>query len=161
MVAAAVIVVTLGWLSNRPTEPVEAPDFSIETIDGETFSLSEHKGGIVVLNFWGTWCPPCVKEIPEFNRFAQDNPNVTIIGVAVRDSLANVTKMQRQKNITYPLALVQNSPKILQDYEMGSNALFPTTFVINANGMITSGRVEGGIDYETLEDLVSDAAIAE
>ena len=161
MVAAAVIVVTLGWLSNRPPVPEDAPDFSIETIDGDTFSLADHKGGIVVLNFWGTWCPPCVKEIPEFNRFAQDNPNVTIIGVAVRDNLSNVTNMQRQKNITYPLALAQKNPQILQDYEMGSNALFPTTFVINANGMITSGRVEGGIDYETLADLVADAAIAE
>ena len=159
LVAAAVIVVTLGWLSRGSVEPELAPDFSIETIDGENFTLSEHRGQIVIVNFWGTWCPPCVAEIPEFSKFADDNPDVKVIGIAVRSGKTAVEKMRRDKGIVYDIAIAPKNAQVLSDYEMNSQrALFPTTFVIDAEGMIRSGRVERKLSYEELEELVEDAS---
>ena len=159
LVAAAVIVVALGWLSRDSPEPTLAPDFTIETLDGESFTLSDYRGQTVVVNFWGTWCPPCVAEIPEFSKYANEHPEVKVIGIAVRSGRSAVTKMKRDKGIVYDLAIAPKNAQVLDDYEMNSQqALFPTTFVIDGEGMIRSGRIERKLSYEELEELVVSAS---
>ena len=60
----------------------EAPDFEIQTIDGETFTLSKQRGRVVLINIWATWCGPCVSEMPDLNRLAQDyEDQLVVIGI--------------------------------------------------------------------------------
>ena len=52
----------------RPDYAIKAPDFTLRTVQGDLFKLSDYKGKVVLLNFWGTWCGPCIREIPDFNN---------------------------------------------------------------------------------------------
>jgi thiol-disulfide isomerase/thioredoxin len=159
LVASAVIVLVLGWLSRSPSAPEEAPDFSIETTQGESFTLSDYRGKTVVVNFWATWCGPCLKEIPHFSRFATENPDVTIIGIAVKSNPSEVTALEKKHAISYDIAISSSKDSILADYEMNtSRTVFPTTFVINSEGQIIGGRIERSLSYEELEEVVARAS---
>jgi thiol-disulfide isomerase/thioredoxin len=158
LVAAAVIVVVLGWLSRETSTPEVAPDFTIETTDGESFTLSSYRGKIVVVNFWATWCGPCLKEIPHFTEFAENNSDVQIIGIAVQSSAPDVAGLDQRYDITYPLSVTRKGDSVLDDYAMNqSNTVFPTTFVVNAEGKIVGGRIESSLSYNGLESLVAQA----
>ena len=52
----------------RPDYAIKAPDFKLRTVQGKLVNLSDYKGKVVLLNFWGTWCGPCLQEIPDFNK---------------------------------------------------------------------------------------------
>ena len=52
----------------RPDFAIKAPDFTLKTVQGDLFTLSENIGKVIMLNFWGTWCGPCRREIPDFNK---------------------------------------------------------------------------------------------
>ena len=52
----------------RPDFAIKAPDFTLKTVQGKLFTLSENRGKVIMLNFWGTWCGPCRREIPDFNK---------------------------------------------------------------------------------------------
>ncbi len=139
--------------------PEEAPDFRIETLDGEEFSLSAHRGQVVVVNFWATWCGPCLGEIPHFNRFAEKNPDVKIIGIAVKSPTKEVEKKVEEMGISYEIAQTRPKDSILDDYAMNkSRTVFPTTFVIDATGIIIGGRIERALSYEELEEVVKRAS---
>ena len=159
LIASAVIVVTLGWLSTRSSVPEEAPDFTVETTDGETLSLGDLRGQVVVLNFWATWCGPCLKEIPHFSEFAEKNPDVKIIGVAVKSKPADVAALDKKMDISYPLVITSSKDSILSDYEMNTaKTVFPTTYVINAEGMIVGDPIRQAINYKELEEVVARAS---
>jgi thiol-disulfide isomerase/thioredoxin len=159
LIASVVIVLTLGWLSRSSAMPEEAPDFSIETTEGENFTLSEYRGQTVVVNFWAIWCGPCLNEIPHFSRFANENPDVKIIGVAVKSNASEVAALQKKLDISYDIAMTRSKDEILDDYEMNkSGTVFPTTFVIDAEGQIIGGRIEQSLSYEQLEELVERAS---
>src|SRR5699024_12283205 len=56
-----------------------APDFELETLDGETVKLSDFRGQKVLLNFWATWCPPCRAEMPDMQKFHEENEDAVIL----------------------------------------------------------------------------------
>ena len=65
----------------------EAPDFEIETLDGEVFRLSDCRGKVVFLNQWATWCPPCVAEMPDIQKLHEEHPDdLVVIGVSLDDN---------------------------------------------------------------------------
>jgi len=159
LIASVVIVLTLGWLSRSSATPEEAPDFSIETTEGESFTLSDYRGQTVVLNFWATWCGPCLNEIPHFSRFASEHPDVKIIGLAVKSKSSEVAALQKRLDISYDIAMTRSKDSILDDYEMNKNGtVFPTTFVIDGEGQIIGGRIEQSLSYEQLAELVERAS---
>ncbi len=110
----------------------EAPDFEIELIDGETVTLSGYRGEVVLLNFWGTWCPPCRAEMPSLQRSWEEykDQGVTFLGVAIYDEKADVEKFAEAYGITYPLG-VDILGDLTVDYKVTS---FPTTFLIDREG---------------------------
>jgi cytochrome c biogenesis protein CcmG/thiol:disulfide interchange protein DsbE len=70
--------------SGLEEERQQAPDFALERLNGERFRLSEHRGTVVVINFWATWCPPCREEIPEFVELQTEmEGEVLFVGVSM------------------------------------------------------------------------------
>ena len=145
--------VALLWLSTWPArsgtkELPDAPDWTLKDVNGKTVRLSEFRGKVVVLNFWASWCSPCLKEIPglvELQKKYLDR-GLMIVGVSMDDDpeLAKVTT-QRLK-ITYPV--VFGGPVVAAAY--GQVAVIPSTFVINKEGKIATLH-EGFTENEAFE----------
>lgn len=128
-----------------------APDFTLTSTDGETFTLSALRGRPVILNFWATWCPPCRAEMPAFEqawqRYKADG--LVILGVDQGESKAVVERFARQEiGTTFPLLLDQTT-EIGAIY--GVRAL-PTTVFIDAEGRIQELKVGGPLDLASITD---------
>ncbi len=142
-----------GWIvgSGAPdvaTVGQRAPDFTVEVIDGGTFTLSDHEDGPVVVNLWASWCPPCREEIPDISAFATANPGVTVVGVAVQDVEQAAREFAAQIGASYPLAL-----GTVEFEDAYPNLGLPATYVIDGDGVVTDIH-NGIIDEETLTELV-------
>jgi peroxiredoxin len=112
-----------------------APDFTITTITGEAVTLSELRGQMVLLNFWGTWCGPCRREMPEFQVIytTHEDEEFTILALAVRgDTEANVIQFREEFGLTFILA-VDESNRINDIYSIVSQ---PSTLILDEEGTI-------------------------
>ena len=87
---------------------VKAPDFELETLDGEKVKLSDYQGKKVILNFWATWCPPCKDEMPAMEKFHKKaGDDVVILAVNI-DPHYDVKGYLDEMGITFPVLLDQN-----------------------------------------------------
>jgi thiol-disulfide isomerase/thioredoxin len=114
-----------------PELPPQAPDFTLATVDGETLRLSQFRGQTVVLNFWATWCAPCQVEMPSFAAFAENNPDVVVLGLASDVDPAKVRKSARDAGVGYPVLMADRS--VLEAYEINA---YPTTVVVGPEGEV-------------------------
>lgn len=130
LLLAAVALVVVGRL-RAPDLPDQAPDFDLVTLDGQQVQLSALRGKPVVLNFWATWCGPCRIEIPSFTSFAQDNPDVVVLGLATDGTEAELKVAARSLGIGYPV--LRADPATVQAYGVST---LPTTVVIDAEGRV-------------------------
>jgi len=133
-------------------ELVTAPDFTLVDLHGDTLRLSDYQGKIVILDFWDTWCPPCLKEIPDFvelyNKY-QDQDFV-IIGLAFgREGKERVESFAKEQGIQYPLAIANLT--VLNAY--GPIKGIPTTMIIDQNGKIIN-RYIGFREKEIFESEI-------
>lgn len=120
--------------------PKQAPDFTLQDVNGATHKLSDYRGKVVMLNFWATWCPPCRKEIPEFAELQQEYgaAGIQFVGIAMDDEGATTVKPWLTTHpVSYPILLPDG--KVADAY--GVNASIPVTFVIDKDGMIQSNFV--------------------
>lgn len=125
-----------------------APDFTVETLHGDQFTLSEQKGKTVVLNLWASWCPPCRTEMPDISAFAAAHPDIVVIGVAVRDTEEAAREFADQVEPSYPLAMGA------RDFENAyPNLGLPATYVIDEDGRVSEVH-NGIVDAQTLSDLI-------
>ncbi|GEN31382.1 peroxiredoxin [Cerasibacillus quisquiliarum] len=124
-----------------------APDFELETLEGEKVSLSDFRGKRVMLNFWATWCPPCRAEMPDMQKF-HENKDVVILAVNLTETESsedNVPKFVEEYGITFRVPLdVDSSVSTL--YQIRP---IPTTYLIDSNGMIHNVAF-GAINYELM-----------
>ena len=113
-----------------------APDFRLDTLDGDSFHLDAHRGEVVVLNFWATWCPPCRREIPDFVALQRElgDEGLQFVGVALERSAGpdEVRAFADRMDINYPIGLGDGS--IAQKY--GGVRGLPMTFIIGPDGTI-------------------------
>ena len=125
----------------------EAPDFAVTTLDGKSIRLRQLKGKRVVLDFWATWCGPCVMEMPHFERLYNESSrdDLIIIGISSEDK-ATVRSFVAQKGVHYPIALSQELPAPYKDV-----TAIPTTFFIDRNGIVQSFLV-GSHNFNELKD---------
>jgi thiol-disulfide isomerase/thioredoxin len=140
----------------RHAEPVLAPAFTLETVDGKKVSLSDFKGKGVIINFWATWCPPCRQEIPDMIELQKAYAGkFTFIGIAVNDMPEKVAAYVKEKGINYPVAM--GNDKVVIDYgkflEGGQLRGIPTSFVINPKGEIVTAFV-GARDKHAFESMI-------
>ena len=116
-----------------------APDFELDRMNGDTFHLDAHRGEVVVINFWATWCPPCREEIPGFVKLQKEysDDGLTIVGVSMDDGgFSTVRPFADKMNINYPL--VMDDGKVGRAY--GPVRALPSTFVVGPDGMIQHVR---------------------
>jgi len=112
-----------------------APAFALKDLDGKEVNLSDFKGNVVILDFWATWCGPCVMEIPHFIELQKQykDRGVTIVGISVDMEGIEVVKSFVQKHqVNYPILMAD--AKVQQSY--GEIQAIPTTFVIDTSGTI-------------------------
>ena len=111
-----------------------APAFTVTRINGEAVSLSDLRGEVVLLNFWGTWCGPCRREMPEFQNVYEEyqDAGFTILALAVRDNEAAVRDFRDEFGLTFPLALDEGN-QVNDDYGIRQQ---PSTLIIDQDGVI-------------------------
>lgn len=120
----------------------DAPDFVLPTLAGDSLRLSDLRGQTVLLNFWATWCAPCLEEIPELIALHDElSPHgFTVVGISIDPEGADlVGPFSEDLGITYPLPL-DTDGSVAEAY--GGVWALPTTYVIDAEGQITQ-RVIG------------------
>jgi thiol-disulfide isomerase/thioredoxin len=110
----------------------QAPGFQIETDDGRVISTPHFGGKLLVLNFWATWCPPCVEETPSLSQLAQDyaGRGVVVLGISVDASDSAYRAFLRKYK---PRFLTARDSRIHRDY---GTFMYPETYFIDANGKV-------------------------
>ena len=133
-----------------PVEGVEvgdiAPDFELETIEGETVSLADLSGQKVFLNFWASWCGPCRAEMPDMQKFHEERDDVTILGVNVNDRPENMHEFLEEYGITFPILPDDVDTNVHTQYKVQA---MPTSYLIDSNGEIAHVAV-GELTYEEM-----------
>ncbi|MEX0732357.1 MAG: TlpA disulfide reductase family protein [Aquisalimonadaceae bacterium] len=143
-----------GWQAWAERGPEQRPEFTLPDLDGEERNISEWDGKVVVLNFWGSWCPPCVHEIPMFVDLqdAYGDRGLQFVGVAV-DRLADARRFHDELSMNYPSLIgVHDANEIGERYgnELGT---LPYTVIIDRDGFIVQ-KFAREVDRETLEPAI-------
>jgi len=137
-----------------------APDFSLTTVDGEYVTLEDLKGKVVLLDFWGTWCPPCRESTPSLVRYSKRHPSevFVMLGVAVNEPSADGWREYIEKNkMAWPQYL-DSTRKIAALFKVSA---FPTYITIDADGIIRDRRTGWGSETMTyIDDQVKKAVKA-
>jgi cytochrome c biogenesis protein CcmG/thiol:disulfide interchange protein DsbE len=120
-------------------DPKPLTDFSASTLEGQPLRTADLRGKVVLVNFWATWCPPCVVEVPDLVRLqAKYSGRLVIVGVSDDHGAVDIVKnFAAARHVNYPL--VMNSPAISSLFP-GMVGL-PTTFVIDQQGRIVQRHV--------------------
>ena len=134
-----------------PKEGSNAPSFELLGLDGKTHTLEEYEGKAIVLNFWGSWCAPCVKEMPALQAQWEKwkDQDVVIVGVNVGEDQMTVENFVKQVAIDFPI-IMDPERKAVRSYGISP---LPTTFFINAKGKVDSIHI-GQLDLNSLDSEI-------
>lgn len=137
------------------TEIIQAPDFTVQDMDGNDVKLSDMFGKPIVLNFWASWCGPCKNEMPEFEAVYKERKDDVIFMMVnmtdgKRETLTSAKNHIEEKEFTFPVYF-DTTQEVMYTYSVWS---LPTTYFINADGNLVTGA-RGQIDKETLEYGIS------
>lgn len=128
------------------TEGEAMRDFTAELVNGDSFTLSDHKGKVILLNFWATWCGPCVGEMPAFTRLTEQyGEDLVLLAVNSGENKKVVTQFLLDNGYTFPVAL---------DADYAVSSLYPSdgipyTVIFGTDGSVAHIQVGAG-DAETM-----------
>ncbi|MET0013474.1 MAG: TlpA disulfide reductase family protein [Sedimenticola sp.] len=136
-----------GKLSSYTGDPIP-PELSLTDLEGQRYSLSDFRGKVVLLNFWATWCPPCVKEIPSLGRLKRklSDRSVAVLSVDVGESVERVEAFLKKVPADFPVMLDPEGATV-KTWKLRA---FPTTFLIDGEGRIRYAYF-GGLEWDTPE----------
>lgn len=128
-----------------------APDFELADLDGNLVPLSDYRGKILFLNFWQTTCPPCVRELPDFVAFIDEqNDDVTWLTVNVAETPDIVQAFFTAHNFTDIPVVMDIDSSVRNSYFVIG---FPITYVLDAEGIIRHTSI-GALTYEQMNDIL-------
>jgi tetratricopeptide (TPR) repeat protein len=127
-----------------PSGPVvgaPAPDFALTTLDGRHLRLGDYRGRTLVINVWGSWCPPCRLETPDLiaEALQQASHGVAFLGVDTTEPAPAVRAFAAAKGVPYPQAAVAENSPFARDYDIRN---YPTTFVIGPDGVLRARHAD-------------------
>lgn len=174
LLISAGLLVALAGCGEPATDPdapaatAEAPtaalNFTRPTHDGGTFTLADHRGEVVVLNFWATWCVPCLAEMPEFVRLQDElrDQGVQFVGVSQDEGgLDEIRPFAERLQVNYPLL---PDPELDISAQFGGVPVLPTTFILNREGAIhasTYGLLSRTELLDLLDGLIDPSRLPE
>lgn len=138
--------------ADATAEPDPAPAFTLTSLEGETISLSSYEGEWLILNFWATWCPPCVSEMPYLQSLADRGLNV--VGINMAETPEEVEPFLMEHGIKFPILMEPDINTVL-DYQARQ---LPRTVIIAPDGNIAL-RISGPIDGEQLDPWLADRGV--
>lgn len=133
---------TLVTPSKAEANQAALPDFSLPDLSGKIRSINEWQGKVRVINFWATWCHPCLKEMPEFDKFYQEHAKngIQVIGIAL-DEAEPVQEFIKQYKISYPI-LVSPDEGIKIAHNLGNIVnTVPFTVIVDTKGNIVTRKM--------------------
>ncbi len=134
-----------------PEAGQRGPDFTATLYGGGTFDLADTRGRVTVINFWATWCTPCVNELPYFEKLHQNYPDDVAV-IAVHSDLVTDDVDAYLANFDYTIPFALDDSGVVAAY--GGSTMLPQTIVLDQNGVVTYNQV-GSVTYEVLESLVT------
>ena len=151
LLSSALLLASFSLFAEKATkqpEPDQVKNFSFYDMNGKTHNFSDYKGKWVLVNYWATYCPPCRDEIPDIQRFANDNKDkMVVLGMDAGGSEKNeIEAFKNEFGITYPLIPAQESTLLAFGLIMG----IPTSFVVTPKGQMVDKFV-GIITYDDLD----------
>ncbi|MEE9342413.1 MAG: TlpA disulfide reductase family protein [Gammaproteobacteria bacterium] len=135
------------------TASAEAIDYSLPDLEGKTVSLADYKGKWVIVNYWATWCPPCLEEIPDMIKFHDEHKDkdAVVLGINAEDiGLEQLVEFTDSMFISYPI--LRSEP--LVESPLGAVPGLPTTYIISPEGEAVARQV-GPITSEMIEKFIS------
>ncbi len=120
----------------KPARTKPAQDFTIPGPDGKAVKLADHRGKVIFLNFWATWCPPCREEMPAMERLYQRyrDKGFVVLAMSVDSELVVVAPFVKQNKLTFPIG---HDPKMALAERYGVRAL-PSSFLIDRRGNMSA-----------------------
>lgn len=147
-----------GWL-DRLEQAREAPSLELEDIEGKPHSLQALRGSVVLVNFWATWCAPCLEEMPSISRLREQirNPRLVILGINVQETTRRVQRFSQRLGVGFPVLLDRSG----QAFRTWGVKVYPTSFLIDGAGRIryqAIGPVEwdGSAEIDALNALLEE-----
>lgn len=143
----------------QPTATVEpaakqSPSLKVTTVDGKTFDLADQRGKWTVVNFWATWCGPCLKEMPELSALDAMREHIVVVGLAYEENTPEAMRaFMKEHPVVYPIALVDvyDPPK---DFETPRG--LPMTYVIAPDGTVAK-KYTGPVTARMIEEDIAKA----